>query len=131
ATPLTVEMLCAISDSAYSSTSDKDSVAEESARLRIGWSAGFTLLIEGGVGMFAGNCRDACAIAVCTSCAAPSMLRSRLNCNVMLVVPRTFCEVIESSPAMVENCFSSGKATAAAIVSELAPGKPARTLIVG
>ncbi len=32
---------------------------------------------------------------------------------------------------MVENCFSSGVATAAAIVSGLAPGRLALTLIVG
>ena len=59
------------------------------------------------------------------------MLRFKLNCSVMLVLPRKFCELMESSPAMVENCFSSGKATAAAIVSELAPGRLALTLIVG
>ena len=32
---------------------------------------------------------------------------------------------------MVENCFSSGRATAAAMVSGLAPGKFACTLMVG
>ena len=36
-----------------------------------------------------------------------------------------------SMPAIVENCFSSGVATAAAIVSGLAPGSEALTLIVG
>ena len=40
-------------------------------------------------------------------------------------------EVIESMPAMVENCFSSGVATAEAIVSGLAPGRLAVTWIVG
>ena len=40
-------------------------------------------------------------------------------------------EDMESTPAMVENCFSSGVATAEAIVSGLAPGKFAETLIVG
>ena len=34
-------------------------------------------------------------------------------------------------PAMVENCFSSGVATAEAIVSGLAPGSCACTWIVG
>ena len=34
-------------------------------------------------------------------------------------------------PAIVENCFSSGVATAAAIVSGLAPGRLALTEIVG
>ena len=32
---------------------------------------------------------------------------------------------------MVENCFSSGVATAAAIVCGLAPGSPADTCMVG
>ena len=38
---------------------------------------------------------------------------------------------IESTPAMMENCFSSGVATAEAIVSGLAPGRLAETWIVG
>ena len=40
-------------------------------------------------------------------------------------------EFIESSPAMVVNCFSSGVATAEAIVSGEAPGRAAETWIVG
>ena len=40
-------------------------------------------------------------------------------------------DVIESMPAMVENCLSSGVATADAIVSGLAPGRLADTWIVG
>src|SRR6185295_9704965 len=131
ATPLTVEMLWAINVSAYSSTSERGSVADDKARLSTGWSAGFTLLIEGGAGMLAGNCRAACVMAVCTSWAAPSMLRLRLNCRVMLVLPKTFCDDIESSPAIAENCFSRGNATAAAMVSEFAPGREAFTLMVG
>src|SRR5882762_1372878 len=50
---------------------------------------------------------------------------------VMLVSPREFVEVMESMPAMVENCFSSGVATEEAIVSGLAPGREALTKIVG
>src|SRR3954453_19679627 len=50
---------------------------------------------------------------------------------VMLVDPRAFTEVIASIPAIVENCFSSGVATADAMVSGLAPGNEAFTLIVG
>jgi hypothetical protein len=49
----------------------------------------------------------------------------------MRVFPSALAEVIESMPAMVENCFSSGVATAAAIVSGLAPGRLAVTWIVG
>jgi hypothetical protein len=59
------------------------------------------------------------------------MLRVRLNCSVMLVEPWMLVEVIESRPAMVENCFSSGVATDDAIVSGLAPGSDALTTMVG
>ena len=41
----------------------------------------------------------------------------------MLVVPCMLVEVIESRPAMVENCRSNGVAIDDAIVSGLAPGK--------
>jgi hypothetical protein len=49
----------------------------------------------------------------------------------MFVPPSVLVDVIASMPAMVENCFSSGVATAAAIVCGLAPGRLADTLIVG
>ena len=62
-----------------------------------------------------------------TSCAAASMLRSSVNWMVILVLPAALDELIESIPAIVENCFSSGVATADAMVSGLAPGKPACT----
>ena len=70
-------------------------------------------------------------MAVCTSRAAPSRSRSRVNCRVMLVLPWPLVEVMESRPAMVENCFSSGVATAEAMVSGLAPGRLAVTWMVG
>jgi len=78
-----------------------------------------------------GSWRRVCAIAVCTSCAAASMLRSSENCRVMLAEPCVLVDVMLSMPGIVENCFSSGVATAAAIVSGLAPGRPAFTEIVG
>ena len=59
------------------------------------------------------------------------MLRLRSNCSVMLVLPCELVELIESRPAMVENCFSSGSATDDAIVSGLAPGRLALTWMVG
>ena len=73
----------------------------------------------------------AAAIAACTSWAAASMLRSSVNWIVICVVPSALVEVIESMPAMVENCFSSGVATAEAMVSGLAPGRLAVTWMVG
>ena len=45
--------------------------------------------------------------------------------------PSELVELIEFNPAIDANCFSSGSATADAIVSGLAPGSPALTLMVG
>ncbi len=97
----------------------------------MGWSAGFTLLKEGGRGMLGGSRPPALAMADSTSCAAASMLRSSVNWMVMEVLPSELEEFIESIPAMVENCFSSGVATEDAIVSGLAPGRLALTWMVG
>src|SRR5437879_11290477 len=96
----------------------------------IGWSAGFTFWYEGGT-IPVGSWRRVLEIAGCTSCAAASMLRSSVNWSVMLVLPRLDEEVIWSTPAIVENCFSRGVATADAMVSGLAPGRLALTWIVG
>ena len=49
----------------------------------------------------------------------------------MLVLPRPLEEVISVTPAMRPNWRSSGVATAEAMVSGLAPGNPAETLMVG
>ena len=117
--------------SANSSIFDIGIVGDVSARIMIDESAGLTLRNDGGVGMSGGSCRAAVAMAVCTSCAAASMLRSSENCSVICAVPSALVEVIESSDAMVENCFSSGVATAVAIVSGLAPGNDALTEMVG
>ncbi len=97
----------------------------------MGWSAGLTFWYEGGVGICGGRSFAARAIAAWTSCAAASMLRSSANCSVTCVEPCRLDEVIESMPAIVENCFSSGVATELAIVSGLAPGSAADTWIVG
>src|SRR5277367_230767 len=97
----------------------------------IGSSAGLTFLYDGGLGIPCGSWAWVSAIAACTSCAPASMLRVRLNCSVMLVEPWMLLEVIESRPAIVENCFSSGVATEDAIVSGLAPGSDALTTMVG
>src|SRR5438105_15580113 len=94
----------------------------------IGASAGFTLRCVGGVGIDDGSWRAAAAIADCTSCAAASMLRSSENCSVICVLPFVDVDVIESMPAIVESCFSSGVATAHAIVLGLAAGNDAGNL---
>jgi hypothetical protein len=127
ATPLIIEIRCATIVSAYSFTSESFRTGEYSARFMIGWSAGFTFCSVGGKGMLAGSRRTTAAIAACTSCAAASSGRSSANCRVMLQLPRTLVDVIESMPGMVVNCRSSGVATDAPIVSGLAPGSWAFT----
>jgi hypothetical protein len=59
------------------------------------------------------------------------MFRSKLNCNVTLDAPRELEEVISLTAAIRPNWRSSGVATEEAIISGLAPGKPADTDIVG
>ena len=71
------------------------------------------------------------AMAVCTSTAALSISRSRLNCSVIWVLPVPLDEVIESRPAMVVNCRSSTVATDDAMVAGSAPGRLACTFSVG
>ncbi len=47
------------------------------------------------------------------------------------VCPKLDVDVMLSMPAIVENCFSRGVATVAAIVAGLVPGSEALTVIVG
>ena len=131
ATPSTIDRRCASWVSPYSFTVDSGKVSELRVRYRIALSAGFTLRKVGGVGMVVGSCRCAAEIAACTSCAAASMLRSRPKVSVIEVEPKALVEVIVEMPAMVENSFSSGVATAVAIVSGEAPGSLALTEMVG
>lgn len=70
-------------------------------------------------------------MAAWTSWAAASMFLLSENCSVMAVEPRALTELIESRPAIVANWFSSGVATAAAMVSGEAPGRLAVTEMVG
>src|ERR1700709_429470 len=116
---------------AYSSTLEMGRLLDQSVMKKIGWAEGSFLRKVGGLGIARGNRRTAPEIAVWTSCAALSILRSRLNCRVMLVLPWLLDEVIESIPGMAEKALSNGVATADAIVSGSAPGRLALTLMVG
>jgi hypothetical protein len=69
----------------------------------IGASAGLDLKKRGFCGRLAGSCARAALMAACTSRAAPSILRLRSNCNVMLLPPRVLDEVIWVMPAMRPN----------------------------
>src|SRR4030067_1832653 len=73
--------------------------------------------------MSRGSWEAALAVGACTSWAAASRLRLKENVSVIWVSPIPLLEVIESIPAIVENCFSRGVATEEAIVSGLAPGR--------
>jgi hypothetical protein len=81
--------------------------------------------------MIFGNCALAAWIAAWMSPAAPSMLRSRSNCTVTLVVPNTLVEVSCETPGICAIWVSSGCATVAAMVSGLAPGNCPVTTMVG
>src|ERR1043165_6075163 len=107
-TPSTIEMRCAITVSAYSSTCGSDNTSEFSERKRIGLSEGFDLRRLGGLGIPGGSCGSAAEIACCTSWAAASMLRLRLNCSVIEVDPCELLELIESIPGIPENCLCGG-----------------------
>jgi len=124
-------MRCAILFSAYSSTTHKGSVGDETVRKMMGESAGFTFRKEGGLVSPGGNSGIAAAMAVCTSTAAPSILRLKSNCSVICVDPSEFTDVMESMPEMVVNWRSSGVATAEAMVAGSAPGRLAETMMVG
>src|ERR1043166_2396655 len=98
--------------------------------MRIARSEGLTFLYVGGLGKFLGRSPPAALIAVCTSWAAASIFRFRTNCSVIEVEPRPLVEVIWLKPGMAANCCSSGVATEEAMVSGLAPGSCALTLMV-
>ena len=98
---------------------------------RIGLSAGLSFWKLGGAGNCGGSLRNVEEMFDCTSSAAPSMLRSRSNCIVIEVVPSADDDVIIVIPGIVANARSSGPATEDAIVSGLAPGNCAETLMVG
>src|SRR6476646_6823111 len=131
ATPSIIDRRCASSDSAYSSTFVSGIAFELMPTKKIGEPAGLTLRNVGGVVIVGGSCFNAAEIADCTSSAAASILRSSENCSVICEMPVPLSDVIESSAGIDENCFSSGVATADAIVAGAAPGRFALTWMVG
>ena len=69
----------------------------------------------------------AALMAACTSCAAASMSRSRLNCSVTVALAKELTDVIMARPLIWPNCRSNGVVTEEAITSGLAPGYCAAT----
>ncbi len=96
-----------------------------------GASPGLALRKYGWVARPAGSSLAAALIAACTSRAAPSMLRDRSNCMMMVVPPSSEVEVISDTPAMAPSWRSSGAATEDAMVAGSAPGCPALIMMVG
>jgi hypothetical protein len=70
-------------------------------------------------------------MAACTSRAAPLMSRLSSNCRIRVVDPWLLVDVISVIPAICPRLRSSGVATVAAMVSGLAPGSEALTMMVG
>src|SRR5579872_3247426 len=81
--------------------------------------------------MLLGRYPRAALMAAWTSRAAALMSRFRSNCRVIPVAPNVLAEVISLTAAMRPNWRSRGVAMAEAMVSGLAPGRPAFTEIVG
>src|SRR6201987_2400026 len=129
--PGSCEICCASVVSAYSSATESGSVGERQLQYMTGKSAGFTFRKRGGIVISTGSLRAATVSAVCTSSAAPSMLRLRSNWIVIEVMPSDDEEVSEGMPAMVDDWRSIGAATDAAMVSALAPGNCPWMLMVG
>ena len=96
-----------------------------------GASAGLTLRYDGGTVMSCGSERCARSSAACTSTAAASMSRPWSNSSVSEVAAEGAGRADDVQAGIVENCFSSGSATEVAIVSGLAPGSAALTLMTG
>src|SRR5438128_5109039 len=129
--PSTCESFCARIESAASYMRPTGMTSEISVRIRMGASAGFTLRYVGLFGSVDGSWLRAALMAACTSRAAASMFRLRSNCRTIRQLPSRLVDVISVTPAMRPNWRSSGVATAEAIVSGLAPGSAACTLITG
>ncbi len=90
--PASWEICCASTSCAYSSTFDSGIVCEIRLMNRIGKSPGLTFRNDGGVVISIGNRRCAIVSAVCTSRAAPSILRLRSNWMTIDVVPNADVE---------------------------------------
>ena len=131
ATPVIVDSVGEIRCSAKSCRSDGASEGEVIAISSTGASAGLTLRYAGGDVMSSGSARCARSNAACTSSAAPSISRPSSNSSVSEVLPSVLVELMTFKPGIVWNCFSSGSATEVAIVSGLAPGSAAETLMIG
>jgi len=89
---------------------------------KIGESEGLNFWYVGGFGRSLGRLRWARAIAACTSGATRSTLRSSVNVRLIVLTPALLSAIMACRPLICVNSFSSGRATALAMVAGLAPG---------
>src|SRR5262249_5009920 len=113
---------CANRVSAKSLTRSRGRLSEVMESVRIGVSAGLTLLYFGGFGRSFGKKPPATLIAAWTSCAGAAIHRARADCDVIVYTLNKLVEFIEASPAICPNWRSNGVVIAETITSALAPG---------
>ena len=92
---------------------------------------GFALKNLGGCGRVSGSIGPAVLIAACTAPAAASISVSKPNSRVIREAWLILDDVISAKPEIRPSRRSSGEVNAGAIVSALAPGRKASTVIVG
>ena len=78
-----------------------------------------------------GRVPAAALIAACTSCAAESIDRARLNCSTIWLVPSALWEVMDTSPGICPNWRSNDAVIRVSTVSGAAPGSWVTIWIVG
>ena len=99
--------------------------------VRMGASAGFTLLYNGGMGRSLGSRLAPALMAACTCCSATSSATSSENRKVITDAPPELVEDICAKPGIWPNWRSSGAVTAEVTTSGLAPGYSVVIWIVG
>ena len=102
--------------------SGSDIVRDDKPSVRMGASAGLTLLYTGGAGRSCGRRFEQALIAACTPCSATSSGTARSNCSVITEAPPELVDSICFRPGVWPNWRSSGAVTDEAITSGLAPG---------
>ncbi|CAB5723950.1 Uncharacterised protein [Delftia tsuruhatensis] len=130
-TPLTCESLGASRFSTRSLTRITGSVGEVMASVRMGASAGLTLLYSGGMGRSPGSRLAPALMAACTCCSATSMAMSSAKRSVITEAPPELVDDICARPGIWPSWRSSGAVTLEVITSGLAPGYRVVTWMVG
>src|SRR5262245_60204427 len=97
----------------------------------MGDAEGLALRKRGNDGRSLGSSEIDALIAACTSRAARSMSRPRLNCSAIEVLPVVLLDVIRLTPEISPSLRSSGAATVVAITDGSAPGRDANTRMTG